>query len=144
MTSQSACFRPVTSRKRLGWQNWIARGKWSSICLPVMERGQCFSSWQGPTNLSFNSLGIGYFTLPILVHAKARHVHACEWNPNAIHSLKRNLHENKVSDRCTVYEGDNRDVRSVCFTRRIDFHALLCNYVRDSSVTGFCVVMRCS
>nr|CAD7454863.1 unnamed protein product [Timema tahoe] len=28
--------------------------------------------------------GIGYFTLPFLVHAKAEMVHACEWNPNAV------------------------------------------------------------
>lgn len=32
--------------------------------------------------------GIGYFTLPFLVHANARLVHACEWNPDAIDSLR--------------------------------------------------------
>lgn len=54
--------------------------------------------------------GIGYFTLPLLVHAKARRVHACEWNKNAIVALKKNLHANKVSDKCTIHEGDNREV----------------------------------
>lgn len=54
--------------------------------------------------------GIGYFTLPLLVHAKAKHVHACEWNPHAVEALKRNIQENKVNKRCTVYEGDNRKV----------------------------------
>ncbi|XP_071956278.1 tRNA wybutosine-synthesizing protein 2 homolog [Antedon mediterranea] len=54
--------------------------------------------------------GIGYFTLPYLVHANAAFVHACEWNPNAIAALKRNLVLNKVQDRCTVYEGDNRQI----------------------------------
>lgn len=54
--------------------------------------------------------GIGYFTLPYLIHAKARFVHACEWNPDAVESLRRNLHLNKVEDRCKIYEGDNRMV----------------------------------
>jgi 16S rRNA G966 N2-methylase RsmD len=35
--------------------------------------------------------GIGYFTLPYLVHAGAHHVHACEWNPAAVEALKKNL-----------------------------------------------------
>ncbi|XP_060083449.1 tRNA wybutosine-synthesizing protein 2 homolog [Ylistrum balloti] len=52
--------------------------------------------------------GIGYFTLPYLVHAKAAHVHACEWNPDAIDALKNTLVLNNVSDRCTIYQGDNR------------------------------------
>lgn len=32
--------------------------------------------------------GIGYFTLPFLVHAKAKFVHACEWNPDAVEALR--------------------------------------------------------
>ena len=52
--------------------------------------------------------GIGYFTLPYLVHARAHHVIACEWNPTAVSALRENLRLNKVSDRCTVLEGDNR------------------------------------
>ncbi|KAI7801855.1 tRNA wybutosine-synthesizing protein 2 homolog [Triplophysa rosa] len=54
--------------------------------------------------------GIGYFTLPYLVHANASHVHACEWNPDAIKALHRNLQINGVSDRCTVHQGDNRQL----------------------------------
>ena len=29
--------------------------------------------------------GVGYWTLPLLVHAGALHVHACEWNPDCAH-----------------------------------------------------------
>ncbi|XP_076818440.1 tRNA wybutosine-synthesizing protein 2 homolog isoform X1 [Clavelina lepadiformis] len=54
--------------------------------------------------------GIGYFTIPLLVHGKAKFVHACEWNPNAVQALRCNLHDNKVADRCQIYEGDNREV----------------------------------
>ncbi|KAF6205761.1 hypothetical protein GE061_019934 [Apolygus lucorum] len=52
--------------------------------------------------------GIGYFTLPYLVHANAKHLHACEWNPDALKSLRFNLSLNGVADRCTVHDGDNR------------------------------------
>ncbi|KAK5864598.1 hypothetical protein PBY51_015829 [Eleginops maclovinus] len=55
--------------------------------------------------------GIGYFTLPYLVHAGASHVHACEWNPDAVEALQRNLEANDVSDRCTVHQGDNRQLQ---------------------------------
>ncbi|NXX40153.1 TYW2 protein, partial [Tricholaema leucomelas] len=56
--------------------------------------------------------GIGYFTLPYLVHAEAAFVHACEWNDHAVEALRRNLALNGVQDRCRVYHGDSRQVRS--------------------------------
>lgn len=68
--------------------------------------------------------GIGYFTLPYLAHAGASHVHACEWNPDAVEALKKNLVANGVSDRCTVHQGDNRQV--MCFY--IAILALLIEY----------------
>ncbi len=40
--------------------------------------------------------GIGYFVLPYLVHARARRVIACEWNPEAVVALRRNLELNGV------------------------------------------------
>jgi Predicted methyltransferase len=52
--------------------------------------------------------GIGYYTLPALVHGKARHVYACEWNPHAISFLRYNLEQNGVSSRANVIEGDCR------------------------------------
>ncbi|CAH1786073.1 unnamed protein product, partial [Owenia fusiformis] len=54
--------------------------------------------------------GIGYFTLPYLLHSKADLVHACEWNPNAVDALRKNLVLNHVADRCIVHKGDNREV----------------------------------
>ena len=35
--------------------------------------------------------GIGYYTLPFLVHAKVGHVHALEWNPYSMAFLRYNL-----------------------------------------------------
>ncbi|XP_042334125.1 tRNA wybutosine-synthesizing protein 2 homolog isoform X2 [Sceloporus undulatus] len=55
--------------------------------------------------------GIGYFTLPYLVHAGAAFVHACEWNPCAVEALKKNLELNGVQDQCHVHLGDNRKLQ---------------------------------
>ncbi|XP_046405744.1 tRNA wybutosine-synthesizing protein 2 homolog isoform X3 [Ischnura elegans] len=54
--------------------------------------------------------GIGYFTIPFLVRAKAEYVHACEWNPHAVEALRKNLSNNGVSSRCSIHFGDNRMV----------------------------------
>ena len=40
--------------------------------------------------------------------AGAASVIACEWNPNALQALQRNLELNGVADRCHVLEGDCR------------------------------------
>ncbi|NXA32498.1 TYW2 protein, partial [Eudromia elegans] len=52
--------------------------------------------------------GIGYFTLPYLVHAAAAFAHACEWNEHAVEALRRGLALNGVQHRCRVHHGDNR------------------------------------
>ncbi|NWI33067.1 TYW2 protein, partial [Sula dactylatra] len=54
--------------------------------------------------------GIGYFTLPYLVHAAAAFAHACEWNSHAVEALRRNLALNGVQDRCRVHHGDSRQL----------------------------------
>ena len=54
--------------------------------------------------------GVGYFTLPYLVHARARVVHACEWNEAAVEGLRRGLAANGVEERCVVHVGDCREV----------------------------------
>ncbi|XP_045887582.1 tRNA wybutosine-synthesizing protein 2 homolog [Micropterus dolomieu] len=64
--------------------------------------------------------GIGYFTLPYLVYAGASHVHACEWNPDAVEALQKNLVANRVSDRCTVHQGDNRQLQLCDIADRVN------------------------
>lgn len=51
--------------------------------------------------------GIGYYTLPYLVHCGAGRVHACEWNPHSVAALRVNLEAAQVANRCVIYEGDN-------------------------------------
>ncbi|TRZ09190.1 hypothetical protein HGM15179_017921 [Zosterops borbonicus] len=55
--------------------------------------------------------GIGYFTLPFLVHAGAAFVHACEWNSHAVEALHRTLVLNGVRDRCCIHSGDSRQLQ---------------------------------
>uniref|UniRef100_A0A8C6TF08 tRNA wybutosine-synthesizing protein 2 homolog n=1 Tax=Neogobius melanostomus TaxID=47308 RepID=A0A8C6TF08_9GOBI len=64
--------------------------------------------------------GIGYFTLPYLVHSGAAHVHACEWNPDAIEALHKNLQINKVSEHCTIHQGDNRQLQLYDIADRVN------------------------
>ncbi|XP_029297445.1 tRNA wybutosine-synthesizing protein 2 homolog [Cottoperca gobio] len=64
--------------------------------------------------------GIGYFTLPYLAHAEASHVHACEWNPDAVEALQKNLVANGVSDHCTVHQGDNRQLHLCDIADRVN------------------------
>ncbi len=52
--------------------------------------------------------GVGYYTLQFLVQGDAKHVHACEINPDSIEALRKGLERNNVANKCTIYEGDNR------------------------------------
>ena len=52
--------------------------------------------------------GIGYYSLPMLVRSKAKHVHACEINPNSIKALNWGAEKNCVADKITIHEGDNK------------------------------------
>jgi tRNA(Phe) wybutosine-synthesizing methylase Tyw3 len=55
--------------------------------------------------------GIGYFTVPLLVRAKASMLHACEWNSDAITCLAMNLAANHVdASRYRLWPGDNRSM----------------------------------
>ena len=55
--------------------------------------------------------GIGYFTLPLLVHTSAKRVHACDWSADAIEALHKGLLANHVAaDRCVVHHIDCRKV----------------------------------
>jgi tRNA wybutosine-synthesizing protein 2 len=65
--------------------------------------------------------GIGYFSIPFAVHSKAKLIHCCEWNPNAIIALNKNLELNRVSHKCVVHFGDNRLVCPTNVADRVYF-----------------------
>lgn len=118
LMSPSACSPPETSQRNCGYPPLTALARPWLTCMqvcathlfgPVIQSKQRFIVSLTADFISLS--GIGYFTLPYLVHAGAAHVHACEWNPDAVSALQRNLHFNKVAHRCTVHEGDNRQVR---------------------------------
>ena len=56
--------------------------------------------------------GIGYYTLPLLVHANVKLLYACEMNPDSICFLKKNLIHNGVSEKCVINEGNNSSILS--------------------------------
>lgn len=51
--------------------------------------------------------GIGYFTLPLLVHAKVARVLAFDWNPDALACLCESATRNGVGDRLTTRLADS-------------------------------------
>ncbi|XP_075910760.1 tRNA wybutosine-synthesizing protein 2 homolog [Petromyzon marinus] len=63
--------------------------------------------------------GIGYLTLPLLVHAGAAMAVACEWSPHAVAALYANLDRNGVAGRCTVHPADNQTLRERGFADRV-------------------------
>jgi len=63
--------------------------------------------------------GIGYFTLPLAVHAKADRVVACEINPVAYSYLKENVALNAVERKVEPVLGDNRSLHGAGFADRV-------------------------
>ncbi|KAG0292027.1 tRNA methyltransferase tyw3 [Linnemannia gamsii] len=55
--------------------------------------------------------GIGYFALVYLIHAGARTVHACEWNPWSVEGLVRGAGRNGIP--WTRYHGENVRIRKL-------------------------------
>jgi tRNA G37 N-methylase Trm5 len=53
--------------------------------------------------------GIGYYTLPALIHGRASFVYACEWNVHAANALEYNASDNMVADRVQILVGDCRE-----------------------------------
>lgn len=99
-----ACSNPEQSRFReLGWQS-------ASHPASGEERGPPAVPGPCPQRCHLLPPGIGYFTLPYLVHAAAAFAHACEWNGHAVEALRRNLALNGVQDRCHIHHGDSRQV----------------------------------
>jgi tRNA wybutosine-synthesizing protein 3 len=79
---------------------------------------------QGETVLDMYA-GIGYFTLPLLLHAHAHRLIACEWNPWSLQGLCQSLNHHRITYtrspalfwtppetyRVCVLEGDNQVFR---------------------------------
>ncbi len=52
--------------------------------------------------------GIGYYTLPAVIHGKAAKVYSCEWNEHAVQALRYNVADNKITDKVEIFVGDCR------------------------------------
>lgn len=52
--------------------------------------------------------GIGYFSVPALVHAGVERVFACEWNQHTLEGLRRTVAANNIDEsRIHIFPGDN-------------------------------------
>ncbi|KAG0209908.1 tRNA wybutosine-synthesizing protein 2 [Mortierella sp. GBA30] len=51
--------------------------------------------------------GVGYFSLVYLVHAGAKTVHACEWNPWSVEGLVRGANKNKIRWKKYITDDDS-------------------------------------
>jgi len=71
--------------------------------------------------------GIGYWTLPFAVHARAAKVIACEINPVAYRYLVENVALNHVGEVVEPVLGDNRDLPGEGFADRV-----MMGYVRTT------------
>jgi tRNA wybutosine-synthesizing protein 2 len=63
--------------------------------------------------------GIGYFTLPLAKHARARRVVACEINPLAHAYLVENVALNGAEEVVEPVLGDNRELPGEGFAHRV-------------------------
>ena len=76
--------------------------------------------------------GIGYFTLPLLVHTSAQRIHSCDWSPDAIDALHKGLLANHVADKCVVHHVDCRKVRIGYSPTPNNILTATCKYIRYS------------
>lgn len=63
--------------------------------------------------------GIGYFTLPLAVHARPARIHALEKNPVSHRHLVENVRLNGVEDVVEPWLGDNRDFQPEGVAHRV-------------------------
>ena len=119
MGEVSGEFRKPSVELLLGDTDWVVR-KENGISYGYSMQSQMFSKGNFSERERMGEVvqegevvvdlfaGIGYYSIPALVHGRARLVHSCEWNPSALSSLRWNLEENGVEDRCVIHEGDCR------------------------------------
>ncbi|MDW5561919.1 MAG: class I SAM-dependent methyltransferase family protein [Methanomassiliicoccus sp.] len=72
--------------------------------------------------------GIGYFTLPLALHAQATKVIACEINPLAFGYLRQNITLNGLEGRVEPVLGDNRELPGEGIAERV-----VMGYVRTTA-----------
>ncbi len=119
MGEVSGNFRKPSVELLLGDTDWVVR-KENGISYGYSMQSQMWSKGNHQERRRMGEVvqegeavvdlfaGIGYYSVPALVHGGAGVVHSCEWNPDALSALRWNLEENGVEDRCVIHEGDCR------------------------------------
>jgi tRNA G37 N-methylase Trm5 len=53
--------------------------------------------------------GVGYYTLHMALRSRAKHIHACEINPDSIAGLAWAQETNGLNKQITIHQGDNQE-----------------------------------
>jgi len=53
--------------------------------------------------------GVGYYTLHMALRSQAKHIHACEINPDSITGLSWAQEANGLNQQVTIHQGDNQE-----------------------------------
>jgi len=53
--------------------------------------------------------GVGYYTLHMALRSRAKHIHACEINPDSITGLTWAQETNGLNKQMTIHQGDNQE-----------------------------------
>ena len=120
MGEVSGEFRKPSVELLLGDTDWVVR-KENGISYGYSMQSQMWSKGNHRERMRMGEVvkegeavvdlfaGIGYYSIPALVHGGAGVVHSCEWNPDALYALRWNLEENGIEEkRYVIHEGDCR------------------------------------
>ena len=61
--------------------------------------------------------GVGYYTLHMAMRSKAKHIHACEINPDSIAGLTWAREANGVGDKITIHQGNNQQTLPLLYSQ---------------------------
>jgi tRNA wybutosine-synthesizing protein 3 len=53
--------------------------------------------------------GVGYYALHMALRSQAKHIHACEINPDSITGLSWAQEANELNEKMTIHQGDNQE-----------------------------------
>jgi tRNA wybutosine-synthesizing protein 2 len=115
--ARTVCQESVHLENRIRYKFDVARVMYSSGNFPEKKRMSELDC-SGETVVDMFA-GIGYFTLPLAVHANAKMVVACEINPLAFSYLRENIALNSVEAKVEPVLGDNRILPGQAFADRV-------------------------
>ncbi len=76
--------------------------------------------------------GIGYFSIPLAKHSRAKKIYAMDINPEAVAYLRENARLNKVEEKVIAIEGDCREVCKKLAAQGVRADRILMGYIFET------------